>query len=211
MLSKEKKRCVMKKYLYLVLLFSLTLTSCSVYQTMVNLSRLKFKLGDVTSFKLNGVNISNKSKLGDFTPQEIISLSSAVAQGKLPISFVLNIEAKNPNDGTGGYPKTNALIKSFPWRLLIDNKQTISGSIGSEVSLPGTGQITNIPVEIGLDLVSFFKDRGYESLINLALSIGGSAGSSSNLTLYAKPTVTSVLGDITYPQEIKIVSMDFSN
>ncbi len=201
----------MKKYLYLVLLFSLTLTSCSVYQTMVNLSRLKFKLGDVTSFKLNGVNISNKSKLGDFTPQEIISLSSAVAQGKLPISFVLNIEAKNPNDGTGGYPKTNALIKSFPWRLLIDNKQTISGSIGSEVSLPGTGQITNIPVEIGLDLVSFFKDRGYESLINLALSIGGSAGSSSNLTLYAKPTVTSVLGDITYPQEIKIVSMDFSN
>ncbi len=201
----------MKKYLFLILLFSLTQVSCSVYQTMVNLSRLKFKLGNVASFKLNGVNISNKSKLSDFSPQEIISLTTAVAQGKLPVSFTLNIEAKNPNDGTGGYPKTNALIKSFPWRLLIDDKQTISGNLGNEVSVPGTGQTTNIPVEISLDLVSFFKDRGYESLINLALSIGGNAGSSSNLIVYAKPTVTSPLGDITYPQEIKIVSMEFSN
>jgi hypothetical protein len=59
--------------------------------------------------------------------------------------------------------------------------------------------------------MKFFKDKGYESLINLALNIGGSGGSSSRLTLFAQPTVSTSLGNIKYPEEIKIVNHEFSN
>ncbi|HMU43498.1 MAG TPA: LEA type 2 family protein [Ignavibacteriaceae bacterium] len=201
----------MKKILYslfVVIIFSSL--SCSVYETIVNLSRLQFKLGNVNGFLLNGVSISDKSKLDDFSAFDIIKLSTAVVQGSLPVSFTLNVEAKNPNDGTGGYKKTDATLKSFPWRLNLDGKEILTGNISSPVTVPGTGDATTIPIQISVDLVKLFKDEGYESLINLALNLGGKGGSASRLTIYAKPTVTSPLGDITYPGELKIVNVEYT-
>lgn len=197
----------------LISFISLTflLTSCSVYETMVNVSRLKFRLGDVNNFTVSGINLSNKKNYQDFNSLELIKLTTALASGKLPASFTLNVEAKNPNDGTGGYPKTNATIKSFPWKLEIDNVETISGNIGNSVTVPGTGEITNIPLTMNLDLIEFFGNNGLENLVNLALAIGGQQSSSSKLTLYASPTVSSPLGDIKYPGELKIVDQSFTN
>lgn len=194
-----------------LILFAVSNISCSVFQTMQNLARLKFKLGTVNQFTFNGVNISNKTKLADFSAIEIISISSAVANGKLPVSFTLNVDTQNPNDGTGGYPKTNVSISSFPWRLLIDDKETISGNIGQPFQVPGTGESAVIPLQMNLDLMTFFKDKGYESLVNLALTLGGKSGSSSKLTLYAKPVVGTSIGNISYPNELKIVSHQFTN
>jgi hypothetical protein len=188
-----------------------TLSGCSVYQSLVNLSRLQFKLGTVNGFTVNGVSLSGKSSLSDFNSIEILKISQAVAAGKLPVSFVLNVQAKNPNDGTGGYPNTSATITNFPWRLLINDKETISGSLQNGVTIPGTGQISNIPLQINLDLVKFFQNKGYEDLINLALAIGGNKGSAANLTLYAQPTVSTSLGPIQYPDELRIVSVQFTN
>ena len=187
------------------------LTSCSVYQTMVNLSRLKFKLGDVNNLTLSGINISSKKSLSDFNAVELLKLTTVITSGKLPASFTLNVEAKNPNDGSGGYPKTDATLKSFPWKLEIDNVETISGNIGNPVSVPGTGQVTNIPLTMNIDLIEFFGNKGLDNLVNLALALGGQEGSSSKLTLYATPTVSSPLGDIKYPGELKIVDQTFTN
>ena len=187
------------------------LTSCSVYQTMVNLSRLKFKLGDVNNLTLSGINISSKKSLSDFNAVELLKLTTVITSGKLPASFTLNVEAKNPNDGSGGYPKTDATLKSFPWKLEIDNIETISGNIGNPVSVPGTGQVTNIPLTMNIDLIEFFGNKGLDNLVNLALALGGQEGSSSKLTLYATPTVSSPLGDIKYPGELKIVDQTFTN
>jgi hypothetical protein len=201
-----------KKLLYLsFILIMFSGISCSVYQTIVNLSRLQFKLGDVNGFSLNGVSLSNKSKLSDFNAIELLKISQAVANGTLPVSFTLNVQAKNPNDGTGGYSNTNATIRDFPWRLLINDKETISGGLGNPVTVPGTGEISNIPLTMNLDLVKFFQNKGYEDLINLALTLGGKTGSSSNLTLYAQPTVSTSLGPIKYPNELRIVSVQFTN
>jgi hypothetical protein len=199
----------MKKYIILLLVFFVS--SCSVYETIVNLTRLQFKLGNVNNFELNGIDLSDKSKLSDFKMQDILNISSMFASGNFPVSFVINVEAKNPNDGSGGYKATDATIQSFPWRLLIDDKETISGNIKQPVSVPGTGEITIIPLMIEMDLVRFFKDKGYESLINLALTLGGKEGSASKLTLFANPVVNTVLGNISYPGELKIVDHQFTN
>jgi hypothetical protein len=198
------------KYLY-ILVMLITLSGCSVFQSIVNLSRLQFKLGQVNGFTVNGVSLSGKSSLSDFNSLDLLKISQAVAGGRLPVSFVLNVQAKNPNDGTGGYPNTNATISNFPWRLLINDKETISGGLQNSVSIPGTGQVSNIPLQINLDLLKFFQNKGYEDLINLALAIGGNKGSAASLTLYAQPTVSTGLGPIKYPDELKIVSVQFTN
>jgi hypothetical protein len=187
------------------------LTSCSVYETIANLSRLKFKLGEVNNFTISGINLSNKKSIQDFDPLELLNLTQVIATGTLPASFTLNVEAQNPNDGTGGYAKTDATLKAFPWKLNIDQTETISGNIGSPVSVPGTGEITNIPLDMNIDLIQFFGNSGLENLVNLALALGGQEGSASRLTLFATPTVSSPLGDIKYPGELKIVDQSFTN
>jgi hypothetical protein len=77
--------------------------------------------------------------------------------------------------------------------------------------VPGTGQVTNIPLTMNIDLIEFFGNKGLDNLVNLALALGGQEGSSSKLTLYATPTVSSPLGDIKYPGELKIVDQTFTN
>lgn len=203
----------MRRFSTTVILFSLILSGiqCSVYETFTNLSRLQFKVGTVSQFQINGISISGKSKLGDFNPLDLLNLSSTFAQGTLPASFILNVDAKNPNDGTGGYKKSDATLQNFKWRLFLDDKETISGDIDQPVTIPGTGDVTTIPLRINIDLIKFFKDKGYQSIINLALALGGNQGSSSKVSLYATPTVSSPLGNITYPGELKLVDTEFSN
>lgn len=202
----------MKKSLSIIILLLLVLLGiqCSVYESFTNLSRLQFKVGQVDGFQINGVSISNKSKLSDFNPLDLLNISSSFAQGTLPASFVLNVEAKNPNDGTGGYPKSDATLQGFKWRLFLDDKETVSGDIDKPVTIPGTGEIATIPIRINLDLLKFFNDKGYESIINLALALGGNQGSSSKVSLYATPTVSSPFGNIKYPGELKLVDTQFS-
>lgn len=198
------------KFFALIIATSLFTIQCSVYQTLTNISRLQFKVGTVNGFELNGISFSNKSKLSDFNAVDLLKLTSAFAGGSLPASFVLNVEAKNPNDGTGGYKRTDATLQNFKWRLFLDDKETISGDIDQPITVPGTGEITVIPLRINIDLMKFFKDKGYDSIINLALALGGSNSSSSNITLFATPTVSSPFGNITYPGELKIVDYSFS-
>ena len=157
----------MKKLFSFAIILSLILSGiqCSVYETLTNLSRLKFKVGNVNGFQINGISFSGKSKLADFNPLDLLKISSAFAQGSLPASFILNVEAKNPNDGTGGYKKTDATLQNFRWRLFLDEKETISGDIDKPVTVPGTGDVTTIPLRIDIDLMKFFKDTNFFSLI----------------------------------------------
>jgi hypothetical protein len=195
-----------------LLLFALSNLSCSVYQTIVNISRLKFKLGVVNNLTLGGINLSGKKSLSDLSIMEALNLTTSFTKGSMPATFTLNVNALNPNDGTGGYPKTNATIVSFPWRLMINNKETVSGDIGSPFSIPGTGEAAVIPIQITVDLYKFFQDNTYQDIINLAMKLNGSGGGggSSDLALYVKPVVSSPIGNISYPQEIKVINLEYS-
>jgi hypothetical protein len=189
--------------------FSCIQFGCSgVYDAIVNIQRLQFKLDKVTGMNVAGVNLSNIGSISNISVLDAAKLLLNFSQGKLPVSFTLNVLAKNPNDGTGGTKNTSAVLKNMAWRLFIDNKETINGNVGG-ITIPGVGQASNIPIGMSLDLIKFFKDTGYESLLNLALALGGKNGSASRVTLKATPTVDTVLGPITYPGEIDIVDHEF--
>lgn len=194
----------------LLLATSFLFVSCSgVYDTITNIQRLKFKLGAVTNMKVAGIGINNKNSITDFNVLDAAKLLSAFSGGKLNTSFTLNLLAKNPNDGTGGTKNTTAIIKSIAWKLLIDDKDIINGNIGNSIEVPGVGKETTIPIDMSFDLLSFFKGDKYESLMNLALALGGSQGSSARLKLKIQPTVDTFLGAITYPGELTVIDKEF--
>jgi hypothetical protein len=196
--------------MYVVLIATSLAFSCNVVkeisQSVMNLSRCKFKLANVSDFRLAGVSLDGKSSLGLVDGAKI---AAAFAGDAMPASFTVNVAAINPNDGTGGTSKSAATLTSFAWTLVIDNATTINGDIASPVTIPGTGQESIIPLRMSLDLVKFFKDKGYKQIVNLALALGGANSSPSRLTLRAKPTIKTDFGPIAYPNEIDIIDEEF--
>jgi hypothetical protein len=140
-----------------------------------------------------------------------LKLTQAFATKSFPAEFTLNVAARNPNDGTGGYPQTTSTITSIDWNLYIDDKLTISGYVDRPIEIPGTGKSTIIPFTMQLDLYKFFNDKGYDNVINLALALGGVNKSPSRIKLDIQPTVSTPLGPIVYPGRITVVDKEFKN
>lgn len=194
----------------LALVVALNGTSCNVVkeigQALTNLSRCSFKVDGIADFRLAGISLGGKTKL---TVADAALAVTSFTRGELPASFTLNIAAQNPNTGTGGTTKSTATLTSFAWSLRLDDTPTITGDIAQSIEIPGTGQQTIIPLRMNLDLMKFFKDKGYDKIINLALALGGAQGSASRVTLRAKPTIRTDFGPLTYPAEIDIIDKEF--
>jgi hypothetical protein len=197
----------------LVLAAVFLFTSCTalkdIQKAMTNLSRCKFKLESVDRFSLSGISLSDKKAVSDFSLTDGARLVASFARNEFPASFTLNVAAINPNDGTGGTPQTTATLTSFAWTLIIDNTLTINGDITDPISIPGTGQKSIIPLQMNLDLAKFFKDRGYDAVVNLALALGGANSSPSRITLRATPRLKTQFGEITYPGAIDIIDKEY--
>lgn len=188
---------------------SIFFSSCSVSDAITNAQRLQFKLGNVSGFTIAGIGIGDKKSLTDIGVLDIAKIVSAFSSGKLPTNFTLNLIAKNPDDGTGGAKENNSLIRSLAWKLLIDDTDIINGNINQTITIPGVGKETVIPIEMGFDLLQYFKGDGYDKLMNLAFAIGGKTGSSARLKLKIKPTIDTFLGPFTYPGELTVVDKEF--
>ena len=176
---------------------------------LANLQRLKFKLSGVRDFRLLGLDISGKTRLSEFSALDAVRLFQSYTSKKLPVEFVVDVLAVNPNDGTGGTRKTSSTLTGLECRLLIDGQPTIIGAIDQPIEIPGTGQESVIPLRLSLDLFEFFAGGQYEDLVQMALAIGGKNRTPARLALDAQPTVSTPLGPITYPGRVTIVSTEF--
>jgi len=182
---------------------------CSgVSDTIKNAERLKFKLGSVDKFSLGGVKLKNINSISDLNLIDAGKILAAFTAGNLNASFDVNLIAKNP-DTPGGSKESSSLIKALDWRLLIDDKDVIDGSIDKPITIPGVGQQVTIPIPVKVDFAELFGNGGYENLVNLALAIGGKSGNSSRLKLKIQPTIDTFLGGISYPGEITVVDKEF--
>jgi len=194
----------------IILLFFIFIAGCGILKTLDNISRLKYKIHSSGNFKLVGINIDNKKSINDFTPVEILKITSSLIKGNLPITFSINVEAKNPNDGQGGYPRTDLTIESFPWQLFINEKEIVAGNIGEPLIVPGKGETTLIPLTVEFDLAKNIKEKNIDDIANLVQLLGGLGGSTSNLKITTKPVIGTPLGKINYPDIITIIDKEFN-
>ena len=141
----------MKNYLLAAILLSFIYSGCSAYRTAVNVTRLKYKLDTINNYTVCGVAMEGKKSIKDFTAFELLRITGDVTKKTFPASFIVNVIAMN--DSTGGYPRTDIIIKSFPWKLIIDERETVSGDINSPVAVPGTGEMIPIPIRVAAAIV----------------------------------------------------------
>ena len=208
----KKGKSILKPYKLLIIIFVSfsILSGCSVYQTISNISRLKYKIYSSTDYKIIGITIADKKSLKDFHSIELLKITSGFIKGNLPLTFLLNIEAKNPNDGNGGFARTDLNIASFPWRLFLNEKEIIQGNITEPVFVPGKGESVIIPIKIEFNVAKSFKEKSMDDILLLLLQIGGVQGSTSNLKVIAKPVLGTPFGKLEYPDEITIADKSFN-
>lgn len=191
----------------------LALSSCAAFDEMTsalaNLQRLKFKLSGVHDFRLLGIDIGGKTRIADFGALDAVKLVQSYTSRKLPVEFVVDVLALNPNDGTGGTRQTTSTLTGLECRLLIDGQPTVVGNIDQPIEIPGMGQESVIPLRLSLDLLEFFAGKQYEDIVQLALAIGGKNRTPAKIALDAQPTVSTPLGPVTYPGRVTIVSTEF--
>lgn len=199
----------MRRLISLLIIFS-ALSGCSILKTMENISRLKYKIHSALDYKILGIDVKGKKSIKDFNSIEMLKLSSGLLKGSLPLTFTLNIEAKNPNDGSGGYPRTDLTLESFPYKLFVNEKEIITGNISQPLNVPGVGESTLIKLNIEFDLAKSVKEKNLDDILSLLLNLGGLGGSTSNLKLLVKPVVGTPIGSINYPNEITIVDKTFN-
>ncbi len=197
----------------LIVLCVVLATSCAsirdITNTLASLQKMQFKIANITGMRLAGVDVARIASPSSLSITDALALTQAFARRALPASFTLNVDVRNPNTGASGTKSVPLTLNDLQWRLLIDDKQTINGGLGNPVDVPGNGITTTLPLVINIDLYSFFADKGYDGLVNLALALGGQQGSSARVKLDAMATVITPLGKLTYPNRISIVDTEF--
>jgi hypothetical protein len=211
----NRKIFLNRKIILVFVVSALVLSGCSFFNSLLNtmsdLQSIQFKLGSANNFSLANVNISDKRNVSDVSVTDVLKLTQAVKNKSLPTNFTLNVLAQNPNTKTANTKQSSldAVLSNFDWILLIDDKETINGRVTNPVTIPSGGRTENISIGIGLDLMKFFGDRGYDDMINLAMAVGGVNGSSSRLKLRIKPSVSISGIPISYPNYITVVDKEF--
>lgn len=170
-----------------------------VTHKLSNFANLQFKIESVTNFQLLNIPISTKQSLTDFSPAEVLKISSIFSEKKLPVSFILNLAVKNPNNGFDGKNRIPVTLKQLRWKLFVDGIETISGTLNKEYPFAADNTLGVVPLEISLDLVQFFENRGYNGLLNLVLTLGGAKSDPSIIVLEAEPLLSTPFGTFRAP------------
>lgn len=191
----------MKKLLLISSLVILTMANgCNIAQQikeMQNFTKCEFRLASVQNTNLAGLNIQNKKSISDFNFSDALKLKSVAGANSWPLSFTLNVEAKNPNS-------SQAAMNKLEWILFLDDTQLVEGILGNRVELQGNSSVTTIPVTINLDLKQVFSGKAFDSVMNLVFNIAGAGNNPSRFLLKAKPTINIGSYPLTYPGYIDI-------
>lgn len=199
------KSATMKKILAL-LMMSLVLSSCDVMQQvqqMGMMTKCDFRLKTVESTNLAGVNIQQIQKLSDLNFMDAARISAAMTGQQLPLTFTLNVEARNPNT-------SQASMQRIDWILLIDDIEMANGTNTQQIVIPANQGTVLIPLQISTDLKKSLTGKSGNAILNFAFNLAGQGNSPSRITLKAKPTILIAGFQIPYPGYIT-VNQDFTS
>jgi hypothetical protein len=173
---------------------------CTTVRGVSALKTVAFSITRVSSVQVGGVALTGRSSFDDLKAAEWTRLAAALSEGVLPASFDVHLRAVNPPGN-----RVDARLIEMDWTLLLDNKETVSGTIQDPVVLP-PGDPQTVVLPVSLDLVRFFNDN-LRGLVDLAAALSGPAPPQT-IQLRVQPLVQTPLGRLRYPSPIRVLSED---
>jgi hypothetical protein len=177
---------------------------CATLQEIASLRFVDFAIGGTSDGRIAGVPLDRVRSYSDLRASDLLQVVAALQARQVPLSFTLHVDASNPDSN-----QVAARLLRLDWTLWLEDRETVQGRLDREFVLP-PGRTVDVPIAVELDLARFFEDNARD-LVDLAAAVAGRGGSARNVKLTARPTVSTPLGDLTYPDEITIVSRDVGN
>ena len=189
----------LKKIIPLIIL-TMLFSSCDVLQQVAEMktfAKCEFQIKSASNIQLAGISVQNKNQLSDFGFLEVAKITSAFSQGKLPLNLNLNISVKNPNT-------TPASMNKMDWILFIDDIEMTRGTSNQRIQIPANNEVTNLPLQMQIDLFQVLSSESADAVINFGLNLGGSGNRPTRMMIKIRPSIYIGRKVIAYPGYINV-------
>lgn len=192
----------MKKllFIFLALLAALTFNQCDVVNQAsqaVNLANCEFRIRSVTDIQLAGIDVNRISNIKDLTWSDAQKLMVALTKSTFPLSFIVNIDARNPNVTTAG-------LNNLDYIVFIDDIQMTSGTFNQPISIPPNNGTSSIPMQMTVDLKQVLQGKSADAMLNFAMNLSGSGGKPTRFKVKLKPYIMVNGQPLSYPGYITV-------
>jgi len=181
----------------ILLISVLAASGCKTLMSYTNILKCDFRMKSMTNTQIAGINVQNIQSFSDLNFVQAGKLTTAYLSGNVPLTFLLNVEGRNPNP-------SEATMARFDWILLIDDKQMVTGTNQQEYHLPANDGTQIIPLNISINLLEVLNDETKNSLLNFGFNLADAGNKPTRVGLKIKPTIYLNSIPITYPGFIDI-------
>jgi hypothetical protein len=188
----------LKLFIPLLLLFSL-LISCKQLQELQNLTKCEFRLNNIQILSIDNVDVSKVKSINNIDVLTVAKLSKIILSSNIPISYIANIEVKNPNS-------QKASLNKFALQIIFNETEIVQTEINKYVEVM-PNQSTLIPVNMTSNIAQIVKGENINSILGLLFPGNDNP---AVFTIKLKPSI--LVGPITidYPGYITL-SKDFKS
>jgi LEA14-like dessication related protein len=199
---KKMMRNVLKSAAVLMLVILIP-GSCSLLKEISTFGKCEFRVTTLEHPELAGIDMSRIRSYSDLGIADLAIITTSIMKGEMPLTFTLNIEARNPNPAT-------AALNKLEYLAFIDDVQIASGALSKRIEIPANDGIATIPLQLHTDLIEILKKDSRQALVNFGLNLADAGGRPTRVSLKVKPTVLVGGLEINYPGYFT-VKYDFSS
>ncbi|PIW44109.1 MAG: hypothetical protein COW18_13970 [Zetaproteobacteria bacterium CG12_big_fil_rev_8_21_14_0_65_54_13] len=185
--------------LIMAVITPLFFTACASLRSLTTLSQVEFTLDHISSVKVAGIDLMRIDSPEQLNMYQIARASLALSREDLPLELTLHLRSENPQAN-----QIAATLTRLDWTLILDGRETISGTLHDSVRLPA-GDATDIPLRLRLNMFEFFNEKSAMDMLDMALAFAAEDGRvPQGLTLKVRPTIDTIFGPMTYGKPILI-------
>ena len=200
--QKENTMSRIKKAI-VILFVALGLSSCEALTQianqaaqMYNFTNCTFDFNNVSNIQMLSVNLNKGMSKSDLNVSQLLSLTNALINKTLPVSFNVNLDVSNPNS-------IAAAMAKMDYILTLNGKQVISTTLNQGLNVPANSK-GSISIPITTDLFQLFSGESADAIVNLAFKLAGASSEPVNVGLKVKPYIKINNQQLAYPDFISL-------
>ena len=177
----------------LIIIFAaIAVNSCNFLKEISTLGKCEFRVTTLDDPEIAGVDVSQIRSFTDLSFVDMGIISASFLKGDLPLSFTLNVEARNPNPAM-------AALNGLEYLAFIDDVEVARGNFDSRIEIPANGGVTTIPLRLNTDLIDIMKKDSRQALVNFGLNLADAGNRPTRISIKVKPTILVGAMEINYP------------
>ena len=201
----NQKEIVMSriKRALIIVFVALGLSSCETLTQvanqaaqMYNFVNCTFDFNNVNNIQMLGINLNRGMSKNDLNVSQLLSLTNALINKSLPVSFNVNLDVNNPNSIAASMAKMDYILS-------LNGKQVVSTTLNQGVNVPANSK-GSISIPITTDLFQLFSGESADAIVNLAFKLAGASSEPVNVGLKVKPYIKINNQQLAYPDFISL-------